>query len=514
MTTAAQTMRPRPGTAPSWVLVPWDDRDGPNGNRARFGGWRLLGEPDDLPANLTASAEGWTLRTGPFSHQSVWYAANADGSLRAIGSDALAVARAIGAGIDPWALVDDLLLGFRPDGRSAFEGVLPCGSAQAMEYSPTGVRVVEHEGAAELEALGRRVAEAMDAGACVELTGGVDSRLLMALGVSAGGRPQKAFTIGGEDDPDVIVARQMAERLGMEHRTIATESEVANLVADTRAFVTRSGFVCNAAAYGWLPSVFAQLADWRTMQLSGVGGEIGEGFYYSGFDGMFQRLNSPRLWLRARVVVDGGRWASCFEPGLFKRRLRQIASERAELNTREPWRVRTDGFYTHARIHGWAIPVIRASAAWYRPITPFLSGEYHTWARALTGEQMHNRAAQRAMIGRLSPELAAIPYAKQLAGPGGGKLSRKLAKARKLAGRVLPQPTRQPEKWAQTAGLLMESLGGADSVIDRVRETPSVRADGVAAVLRSDPATGAHAIGALVTMAMALEAMRDGALRV
>lgn len=502
MTTAAQTTHPRRGTAPSWVLVPWDDRTGSSGG-ARFGGWRLLGEPDDLPANLTASADGWTLRTTPFSHQAAWYAAHADGSLRAIGSDALGVARAIGAGIDPWALVDDLLLGFRPDGRSAFEGVLPCGSAHALEYSPAGVRALEHEGGADLEALGRRVAEAMDAGACVELTGGVDSRLLLALGVSAGGRPRKAFTIGGEDDPDVVVARQMAEQLGMEHRTLSGELDAANLVEDTHAFVAQSGFVCNAAAYGWLPGVFARLADWRSAQLSGVGGEIGEGFYYSGFDRLFERISSPRLWLRARVVVDGGRWASCFEPGTFGQRLRQIASERAELNTREPWRVRADGFYTHARIHGWAIPVIRASAAWYRPVTPFLSGEYHAWARALSGEQMHNRAAQRALIGRLSPELTAIPYAKQLAGPGGGKLARKLAKARKLAGRVLPWPTVQPEPWTLTACKLMRAVGGADSIIDLLRDSPQLKLEEAAQILRGDAMVNAAAMGFLTTMALA-----------
>ncbi len=492
-------MRLRPGTAPSWVLVPSDDQGGSNGHDARFGGWRLLGELNDLPANLTTSTDRWTLRTGPFSHQSAWYATNADGSLRAIGSDALAVARAIGAGIDPWALVDDLLLGFRPDGRSAFEGVLPCGSARAMEYSPAGVRVVEHEVGADLEALGRRVAEAMDAGACLELTGGVDSRLLLALGVSAGGTPSKAFTIGGEGDPDVVVARQIAERLGMEHRTLSAELDAADLVEDTRAFVVRSGFVCNAAAYGWLPSVFAQLTDWRTAQLSGVGGEIGEGFYYSRVDGLFEKLNSPRLWLRTRVVVDGGRWASCFEPGTFGRRLRQIAAERAELNTREPWRVRTDGFYTHARIHGWAIPVIRASAAWYRPITPFFSGEYHAWARALTPEQLHNRAAQRELIGRLSPQFAAIPYAKQLAGPGVGKL----AKAWKLAGRVLPRPTVQPDQWIRTARQLMHWIGGADSVIDLLRDSPPVKFEEAAQILRGDARVNAAAIGFLTTMALA-----------
>ena len=509
MIDAPQTAHPWRALGSPWVLLQGNGTQASKPAKPLAGGWTYSGDPTKLPDGLEVSAGGWAYRTAPFSHAQAWYATNPDGSLRALGNDPLAVARAIGAILDPSALVDDLLLGFRPDGRSAFAGVMPCGSAQAMEYSPAGARSVDPQEQPGLDHLGERVARAMNDGACIELTGGVDSRLLLSMGVNAGGKPTKSFTIGRDGDPDVTVARQISEALGMEHRTLAADIDRERLADDTRAFAAQSGFVCNAAAYGWLPTIFRTLAPWRTAQLSGVGGEIGEGFYYSGFDGIFQKLNSPRLWLRARVMVDGGRWADCFEPGMFKRRLHEVARQRPELNTREPWRVRTDGFYTHARIHGWAIPVIRASAGWYEPITPFLSGEYHTWARSLTGEQMHNRAAQRQLIERLSPQLAALPYAKQLASPAGGKLGRKLAKARKLAGRVLPRPTVQPDQWSRTAGLLMESLGGADSVVDRVRTLPGVRVDRIASVLVSDPATAAHAIGALVTMAMAIEAFDE-----
>lgn len=507
MSNAAEILHPRPGITPSWVLVPLDEAGTTTEQHDTIGGWRLLGQRSGLPATLMVSPNGWALRTPPFSHEQAWYATNADGSLRALGNDAAAVARAIGARVDPTALVDDLLIGFRPDGRSAFEGVHPCGSAKALEYTPMSVREIEGHSGPELRNVGERIANAFQSDACLELTGGVDSRLLLALGLSAGERPRKAFTIGTDADADVLVARQIADQFGIEHRTVMVELDANQLVEDTRMFSARSGFVCNAAAYGWLPSVFRELASWRTAQLSGVGGEIGEGFYYSGFDRAFARLNSPRFWLKARVVVDGGRWADLFEPGTFAKRLRQIAAERAELHAPQPWRNRTDSFYTNARIHGWAIPVIRASSAWYQPITPFLSAEYHTWARSLTGEQMRNRAAQKELIGRLSPELAALPYAKQLARPAGGKLARKLAKARKLAGRVLPMPTNQPEQWQETASTLMKSVGGADSVVDRIRLLKGVRVDRVSEVLRSDPTTSAHAIGALLSMAMALEGL-------
>lgn len=510
MNRAPETDTPRRATGAPWfLLVPrTDDRHGPPGSGehvADRGGWRLSTHGSASPEGLELRDDGWTYRARPFGHAAAWYAADDRGRIVALGSHAADVARAAGAGIDETALLDDLLLGFRTDGRSAFGRVLPCGSARALEYSPDGIRRMEDDSGPDLDALARRIARAMDDGACIELTGGVDSRLLMALGVSAGGKPSAAFTIGSDQDPDVIVARQIAELLGMEHRALTVRMEADRLPDDARAFVAESGFVCNAAAYGWLPSVFRALAPWRTAQLSGVGGEIGEGFYYSGFDGLFQRLNSPRLWMRARVVVDGGRWAGLFEPGIFWDRLRTVARETACLRAPGAWRQRTDAFYTDARIHGWAIPVIRASAAWYEPITPFLSAEYLAWARGLDAAEMASRAAQLDLIGRLSPELAALPYAKQLGGARSGGLSRKLAKVRKLAGRVLPGPTQQPEQWRQAAESLMRTLDGADSVVDRLRLLPGVRADGVARALRENPATSAHVIGALLTMAMGIE---------
>ena len=518
MTDADQLTQPRRATGSPWfLLVRGDDGGTPSNGQdgvqiTSIGSWRLATIDGARPEGFEASSSGWSLRTEAFAHAAVWYATDATGGIVALGSDSVDVARTIGAELDASALVDDLLIGFRPDGRSPYVGVLPCGSSAAMLYTPEGARVLPPDDSehGDLASLGERIAGAMHDGSCLELTGGVDSRLLVALGVAAGGKPSTAFTIGGDDDPDVRVARQICDALGAEHRRIGGGLDAATIVDDAGDFVAASGYVCNAAAYGWLPSIFRQLASWRTAQLSGVGGEIGEGFYYSPFDAVFGRLNAPKLWLKARVVVDGGRWAELFEPGTFGRRLGELAREREELRPGRPWRQRTDAFYADARIHGWAVPVIRASSAWYRPITPFLSEPYLAWARSLTGEQMGGRAAQLAMIERLSPELAELPYAKQLGRPTGGRLSRKLAKARKIAGRLLPRPTVQPDAWQDTARSLMRGLDGADSVVDRVRTLPGVRVDRVAQTLRSDPTTAAHAIGALLTMALAIEARASG----
>ena len=506
--------RPRFGTA--WLLLPRVHKLSRHFGlpySERIGQWTLHSSGGGIPCGLKVSGEDWSFRTEPFTYAQAWHALDADGTLRALGSDPVAIARSIEAGLDRSALVDDLLLGFRPDGRSPFTGVLPCGSARAMEYAPAGVTPTNDEppGNDGMDVLGRRIAQSMNDGTCLELTGGVDSRLLLALGVAAGGSPKRAFTIGGDTDADVRVAREIADTLGMEHRTIpsapvtqATQDE-PSVAEDASAFVAQSGYVCNAAAYGWLPAIFRTLEPWRDAQLSGVGGEIGEGFYYTGFDRVFEILDSPRLWLRTRAVVDGGRWASLFDRGVFGERLRDLARVRSELNEPKPWRLRTDNFYLHARIHGWAVPVIRASAGWYQPITPFLSSEYLSWSNSLSAEQRNNRAAQREVIGRLTPELARITYAKALQSPSGGKFGRKVAKGRRLVSRVLPRPNQQPEQWVRTAASFMRSIDGADSMIDLLRTLDGVNVDRVSETLRSESTHSASAIGALLTTALAIK---------
>ena len=499
----------RQATSMPWMLVPANTLQGktiiPNTLLRGVGDWIALSAGTSFPPELEFTEEGWTYTTSPFSHVSAWYTKNNDGTLQALGNDPVAIAQTFNSGLDPSALMDDLFFGFRPDGRSPYTGVFPCGSKDAMAYSPKGVTSVPvQSNKNNLDSLGCCVAEAMNMGACIELTGGVDSRLLLALGLWAGGKATKSFTIGSDTDADVRIAREISDSLGMEHRVIQVDLDEMQLAVDTIRFVQDSGFVCNAAAYGWLPTIFRTLDSWRDAQLSGVGGEIGEGFYYTGLDRLFEVLNSPKLWLRTRSLVDGGRWASLFEGG-FRGRLTQVARERTELSESKSWRLRTDDFYSHARIHGWAIPVIRASAAWYRPITPFLSHEYFKWSQSLSIKQRQNRTAQCELIDRICPDLGKFTYAKSLSVLNGSRFSRRCAKAKRMAMRVLPCPTAQPDRWVMTARLLIRSLDCIDCVVDRLRTLEGVRVDRVATVLRSDPFESAHAIGALLTMAQAIE---------
>ena len=121
----------------------------------------------------------------------------------------------------------------------------------------------------------------------IELTGGVDSRLLLALCASADARPAFAFTIGPESSDDALVARALCDIVGVEHRCIPTFAPERHATSDARAFCAGSGWICNAASSAWLPGVFGILQNARGAQITGVGGEIAGGFYHTPLDPLF-----------------------------------------------------------------------------------------------------------------------------------------------------------------------------------------------------------------------------------
>ena len=106
---------------------------------------------------------------------------------------------------------------------------------------PRGRRDAWPGGAREVaEALVAAVAPLRDAGEPVELslTGGKDSRLIAAALVKAG-VPVVARTHGFADHPDVVVAAEIARRLGIEHvvRTPAAPGQRVDVLGRIRATV-------------------------------------------------------------------------------------------------------------------------------------------------------------------------------------------------------------------------------------------------------------------------------------
>ena len=128
------------------------------------------------------------------------------------------------------------------------------------------------------EALVAAVAPLREGGRPVELslTGGKDSRLIAAALVSAG-VPVVARTHGFDDHPDVVVAAEIARRLGIEHvvRTPAAPGQEVDVLARIRATVLVADGMLSAFENVGRPDPAAS----AVITAGGHGGEILRGGY-------------------------------------------------------------------------------------------------------------------------------------------------------------------------------------------------------------------------------------------
>lgn len=302
------------------------------------------------------------------------------------------------------SLWQDTSIGFRLGGRTSFEGVQmlrPASAQSDVDRSAQG-----------LEQLALIVAHAFRCGAALELTGGVDSRLVLALGASVGASPSRAFTIGREDDADVMIAKQLARRLGIEHRTVEVPPMREGDVDESIRLVAQSGFVCNAATYAWLPGALASLEGWRDSQIGGTGGEIATGFYYTPFDCAMRWNQLAEWWIRYRLERrQEGRVHWCVRE--IGQELGRRARDEALAvigETGGSWRTKVDALYARDRMGNWAMPLLQASANYYRVHAPLCDSAYVEWASGLSQQERANRRGQLATVVRLMPKIKDIPY--------------------------------------------------------------------------------------------------------
>ncbi len=333
-------------------------------------------------------------------------------SVDLIAREAVAVAIGTGRGLDPLAIAEQALLEFPLGNRTVFTSVKRLQPWEHMVFRD-GVLSVERKQLAScppdiLEYLSDQVCDALDEGAALELTGGMDSRLMLAAGLRRGVKPKLAFTIGDANTYDVMMARAIAKEFGFPHLTLPVVVNEDRIKQDTIDFVRASGYGVNATCYGWLPGTLAALDGKRTAQITGLVGEIAGSSYYTPFDFLIGPLHLARLWVKYRLMRPWIDWRRVW-PDHLQRKLEDELTEEAlqDLNSFEGnWRERTDLFYKHKKIGRWAIPVMDASNTYYTVVAPLMSPEYCAWAVSLPVAERIRRGNERALLRRAHPQLA------------------------------------------------------------------------------------------------------------
>jgi hypothetical protein len=431
-------------------------------------------------------------------------------------------------------LYEDLRFGFRLDSEGLRdESRRFAGSPAAGEAMDSALFAGRD---ARLQPVASRVAASFARGAALELSGGVDSRFVLALGLAAGEAPRRALTIdtGGAD---AEIAAEIARTLRIEHRVVRFDQRPSpgTLRADAVAFVQASLGRANATASAYFPGVFRQVADFRDEQVGGVGGEVAAGFYHTPIDALWRGLPLS-LWVRLRLAAPGDRQVGIFEPSR-RRALAEASMGRLraalELDGRPDgtWRARVDRLYREYRLGNWAAATLEASSHWYRVTMPLMSDAYFDWARSVPAAEHRGKSVQRAFVQRVLVQrvlegrgserrdpvvpdgqaLGSVPYA--VASDTAGRRSRGakiMRKWRRVVERLGSRPRPAPRLASDAATVLSGDPEFRESILALARWESGalgLESDGLRRMLE---APGLHALelGALATTAVRLGLLR------
>jgi asparagine synthase (glutamine-hydrolysing) len=396
-------------------------------------------------------------------------------------------------------------------GRASITGGTPALPPAGRSWL-TDDRAVRRTGA---EALRGIVGEALeDAGEVVlELSGGLDSRVLLAAIPPDRRAGLTAVTLGPPDSPDALIASEIARRWKLEHRLIDLRG-LAELSADeAEALATTVGarldWSGNPVALAVLAWAEAQIADDRP-RLSGQNGEFARGFYYALL---------PRWTPNTRRTVDAlGRWRvfandrvdpDVLAPALTRRAEETALAELRHLVPAGNFLAATDELYLTLRMTRWLGPAYTLASRSRVVHAPFLDGRYLTWARSLHPSRRRDSRALAGVLAELDPELASLPLASgaspsTLAAGGlrskGSAIPRTGRKvAAKVRQRVRPRP-RSAEGARALAELVRTAWSARDGALDAAATSPLVRPEVVREIARGRRPADPTTVGFLVAL--------------
>lgn len=242
------------------------------------------------------------------------------------------------------------------------------------------------------------------------LTGGKDSRLILALVLQAGLRDKlRLFTNGIEEHPDVIVAKKLANHLQLPHTTnkpgrfrdptLATEELLRRLA--THVFQ-------NDGMFGaWDMKAGKQCV--KGLVLAGFIGEVFKGYLKKPFN--YPTMPNPEQMISAHGPFD--------PLGILKEDVRRKISTKVlnrmknYLGLGSEFNDIPDLYYIKERIPNWLGSARRKDADSNQVVMPINSTGLIRLSFALNATQRQQELIHFAMLRRLEPSLLEIPFAQQ-----------------------------------------------------------------------------------------------------
>jgi asparagine synthase (glutamine-hydrolysing) len=359
-------------------------------------------------------------------HQLYWW--SADGAA-AVSTSARALSVLAGGGFDPAGLGAQALIGWQVADATLFAGVhalppatiatLDRGMLHRRQYAQPFARP---DRAPALDDAVEEMASILCAWqtaylddhpeAVLQLTGGHDSRILLAA-IPAARRPGlHALTLGDPDSPDAEIAAGLAASQGIQHMVyrLDTQRWPTPQEAHDLAVTAARALECQASPLALAPLLLAEAHLEQGHRLSGLGGEVARGFYYAGQPA--GATTSPQLVERLahwRLFSNESVEARALSPRFLARARDATIETLRGLFAPGDWLRATDEFYLFHRMHRWAGAHGTVAAVRRHYINPMFDRRFVELALAVTPADKRDSLLLGRLMRRLDPELARIP---------------------------------------------------------------------------------------------------------
>jgi hypothetical protein len=243
------------------------------------------------------------------------------------------------------------------------------------------------------------------------ITAGRDSRLALGL-VRARGIDARYYTIGSQSSADVIWARALADRFGLEHDVLIPQRDVEQ---DGQALAARLIFQADGLSdlRQLMDGVHPDGGSHLGVRISGIGGEIGRN---GPIENVVAVANAPLLGrlapLQRRVLRMKADAFRSLMTDSAQRALDRYTDEFFDQRLAEGWRSNevADLFFAFERVGCHAMTAPRRASFADDLFTPFCTRRYVEYCLAMSPSQRFVEFPYVQLLRAVSPELAAFPF--------------------------------------------------------------------------------------------------------
>jgi asparagine synthase (glutamine-hydrolysing) len=347
----------------------------------------------------------------------------------------------------------------------------------------------------------------------LQLTGGHDSRILLAAIPEKMRGDLHALTLGDVRTPDVAIAVRLSARYGIRHRVHDVDQQgwPTAQKAHTLALTAARALECLASPLALAPLLMAEGHLDQGHRLSGLGGEVARGFYYAGQP--TGATTSPQLverLARWRLFSNEAVAAEALDPEFLAQARDTTLATLSGLFAPGDWLRATDEFYLLHRMYRWAGVHGTAAAVRRHFINPMFDRRFIELALAVAPADKRDSRLLGRLMSRLDPELARIPLdtglvPARLATPSAAtRLAIRTLTARKMVRKVRQRLTRARKAQfgaANVSALVLAHWRAEPQACGALYDVPVLRRewlDGLLAGVNSaDPTTVAFLINLL-----------------